>query len=134
MWLFPYQRFTISTHFKFDEAIQRLKDNTNPPPTYRWFKWPLPNSEFERYFYGNIKDNVFKIHRAIIKGRNSFIPYIKCEIIDSDIGAKVLVRMRLHPIVLIFCLWILVVCFFSKSTLGHIVFTYETSALLVSCT
>ncbi len=131
MWLFPYNRFTIITNVKPDEAIQRLSDNVNPPPIYRWFRHPLSNSKSERYFYGNKNGNVFKIHRAIIKGRNSFIPFIKCEIIDSDVGAKVKVRMRIHPLVLIFCLWILIVCFFSKSTFGHIVFTYETPALLV---
>lgn len=131
MWLFPYQRFTITTHLKSDEAIQRLSDNVNPPPIYRWFRHPLSNNEFERYFYGNKNGNVFKIYRAIIKGRNSFIPFIKCEVIDSNVGAKVKVRMRLHPVVLIFCLWILIICWFNKSTFGNIVFTYDKTALFI---
>jgi hypothetical protein len=129
MWLFPYTRFTIITNLKSDEAIQRLSGNVNPPPTYRWFRHPISNSKFKRYFYGNENGNVFKIYRAIVKGRNSFIPFIKCEIKDSDVGAKVLVRMKLHPVVLTFCLWILIICFFSRSTFGHIVFTYETPGL-----
>ena len=44
-------------------------------------------------------------------------------------GTKIIVRMRLHPIVLIFCLWILIVGCFYKSSFGHIVFTYEMTPI-----
>jgi len=131
MWLFPYKRFTIITHVEFDETVQQLTNNINPPPIYRWFRAPLSNNEFDRYFYGTIKGSVFEMHRAITKGRNSFLPLIKCVIIEKDELTHVKVRMRLHPLIIIFCLWVLIIGWFNKSTLGDIVFTYDHTALFV---
>jgi len=132
MWLFPYDRFSIISSLKPADAIRRLTENITRIPPGNYFKnisfWFRRN--FDQYFMGSISGNLFKIYRAI-KGRNSFIPMIKCVISEDAEGSKILVRMRIHPIVLIFCFWILIIGWFYKSHIKNIVFVYNSTPIFI---
>jgi len=129
MWLFPYRRFVITTDLNSDGAIQQITNNINilVPGSLKFLRRA---NDFEKYFFGRIDNNIFKIHRAI-KGRNSVLPFIKGQIISQATGSRIIIRMRLHPVILIFCLWILIIDWFNKSSFQHIVFTYNNTGLFI---
>ena len=128
MWLFPYQMFSVASSLKPNDAILQLTKYISSPPSGKYSQrisfWLLRN--FKQYFIGSVSGDKFKIHRAI-KGTNSFLPMIKGIVSESAEGSKILIRMRIHPIILVFCCWILIVGFYNKSTINHIVFIYEST-------
>ena len=63
------------------------------------------NPDRAKKYTGKIENRAFKIHK-IVKGRNSFIPIIKGEIIDISSTRKIELTMRLHFIVILFLFWI----------------------------
>ena len=62
----------------------------------------------KKTFYGKINNSNFEIS-PVIKGRNSFSPNIKGELI-GDIDSKIILKMRLHFSVIVFllCLTLLI--------------------------
>jgi hypothetical protein len=108
MWLLPYQNFYIVSQLKPDMAMQRLNENINPPPLGNYFKRTFFRNTYGRIFNGSQSSNVFKIIPTT-HGRNSFLPLTRCVVTDYGKGSKINIRLKLHPIIIIFCFWILVV-------------------------
>jgi len=93
------QQFTIETPFCEAVVRQRLLDVVEPRQAMRW-GWNAPAKPYQ----GEVGDRAFQISR-IIGYRNSFLPQIEGRIYPQDIGCKIDIEMKLHPLVLGFMLF-----------------------------
>lgn len=93
------QQFTITTPFCEAVVRQRLLDVVEPRQAMRW-GWNAPAKPYQ----GEVGDRTFQISR-IIGNRNSFLPQIEGRIYPQDIGCKIDIEMKLHPLVLGFMLF-----------------------------
>lgn len=100
MKLLPYDTFEIRTSLTLEEIITALKKEVEPRKWFRWF------SRDQVVFEGDVSRDGFKIGR-IINYRNSFAPIIRGTFKQSPNGTTVLIRMNLHPLVIVFlCIWL----------------------------
>lgn len=99
MKLLPYDKFEIQTSLTLEEVIAALKKHVEPK---RWFRLFWGN---HAVFEGEISQDGFRIMR-IINYRNSFLPVIKGAFKQNQNGINVMIRMGLHPFVIVFmCIW-----------------------------
>ena len=110
MKLLPYNTFEIHTSLSLEEIIAALKKEVEPKKFLRlsWRNYA--------FFEGDVSREGFKITR-IIKYRNSFAPIIRGTFKQSPTGTSVLIRMSLHPFVIVFlCIWlgVFISCFLAQ--------------------
>ena len=90
----PFENITYSTQLDSSECLNRISGI-------------FANNNYESY-EGNIYGKEFIIYRRI-RYRNSFLPRIK-GVIEKDLdGTKIKVKMKLHPLMLTFICFFLVV-------------------------
>jgi hypothetical protein len=101
MWLFPYEQFSIISDLSPKEAQKRLNAGfeKNIFKKISLFKWNK-----------NIPKNTFYFI-PFFKGTNSFVPMIRCFIKAGETTgtSKIYIRLKMHPIVLLFPLWIWII-------------------------
>lgn len=100
MQIFPSYQSTIHTHLSPDEVHQRLSKETSSKP-FRWFF--LKEPEFK--FNGKIEQTAFSIRRNITY-RNSFIPIVRGQIVETQSGTDVKLELRLYLYKFILALYI----------------------------
>lgn len=104
--LVPYQKFVIEVPYSREELIRRLGSEISGRPQDRG-----SSGERTKSFKGEISDEGFQISR-IINYRNSFLPVIEGRFSPQVKGVRVEIKMKLHSVVLIFCIvWL---CFFGR--------------------
>ena len=115
----PLENITYNSKLSPEEIIKVLNQNLEPYQTFRITGFG--QSKKHKLFEGEISNSSFNIRR-IIGYRNSFLPAISGTIEKDREGSKIIVKMRLHNLVLGFMiLWFGGVIFallaFSSSTL-----------------
>ena len=115
MWLIPYERFSITTSSTLPEVKSRLEEtfenrhalpNNLTPAEVR----DILDGNFTYQRYKKTKKPVIATNPPaftyyfipVVKGRNSFIPFIKCHASENSLNTKLSFRFRTHPILLIF--------------------------------
>lgn len=106
----PFKSFSITTQLDPGEVEVALQNDISPG---NGIFSPVP------YFKGYVINGVFVIKPDIVIGRNSFIPEIKGSIFGDLNGSKVVVKMRLFPVVIVFACLIL-----------GFIFTFGATALI----
>lgn len=97
----PYRKFTIDSHLNKTEIISRLANSVSDSRR----NWQSGETR-AKIFEGALSESGFQIKR-IIRYRNSFLPIINGTFETHENGTKVLITMKLHPLVLVFLLvWI----------------------------
>lgn len=94
----PFEKLTFETDLSEDEVKARLLHNVEEKKYFRFGK--KGNKPYEGYLNGNR----FEINR-IITYRNSFLPLIKGQIIENNIGTQIQVKMSLYLFVFIFMIF-----------------------------
>lgn len=89
----PAEDITYKTKLSPEEVAERLKDNTAAPKT--------TFQAATKPYQGAIGERSFAMTK-IVKEKNAFLPLIKGQIKESDEGAVVSVKMRLHSVSFIF--------------------------------
>jgi hypothetical protein len=104
--LLPYQKFTLQSHLRSDEVIQRLNAVIKPPR-----KWSLnPFNKGDGKFQGEVTGSRFQIIRDIAY-RNSFLPMVRGVVTPSAEGSTIKVVIRMNVLVIAFMLlWLGGVC------------------------
>ena len=98
----PFENIIYRTKLDSNEIIFRLRNNIEP---YRMLRLAsLFKNKAHKDYQGDIDGWKFDIIR-IINYRNPFLPRIKGKLVESPNGMTVNLKMRLHPIVLIFLLF-----------------------------
>jgi hypothetical protein len=104
-----FNKFQIETNKKRSENIDTLKEFVCTD------KQPIISFNFDykgKPFCGTITQNKFDI-MPVIEGRNSFVPVLKGEII-GDTSSLIVVKMRLHLLVISFILFLTLVILWSS--------------------
>jgi hypothetical protein len=99
MIVIPYERLTIKSMLRAEEAQRKLEDIIEPRAFMRW--WTV-NKPYE----GKIEGSHFDVNRVILY-RNSFRPVIKGDIRPEMGGCSISISMSPHILVLVFMgLWL----------------------------
>ena len=91
----------FETHLSTDEITARLQREV-APATWRLYE------NRRQLFVGTFADGRFRMMR-LVRGKNSFRPLIEGRLSPSSTGARIDVRLKLHPLVLIVCAFLLIV-------------------------
>lgn len=95
----PFKKLVINSELNENELITRLKDCVEPSR----FSWNnFRNSP--KLYVGRISEKEFAI-RGIIRGRNSFLPYVHGRIGTKENGTQIIITLRLHFVVLVVLLF-----------------------------
>jgi len=98
----PLYRFHIDATVPPQAITERLRCAVSDRLKFReYFEWRKPGGP---PFIGSIRDFSFRIRRDI-RYRNSFLPLIWGHIVPTPMGARVVVTMFMHPLVLAFMLF-----------------------------
>lgn len=95
MKLIPYEKFEINSDLSSVEVVQRIENCTGKKKFF--------NFSHTHEFSGHVNENAFEITKNI-SYRNSFLPVIVGKIKQTDLGTKITITMRLHPVVICFML------------------------------
>jgi hypothetical protein len=95
MLLAPFERLTIETPLRPEEARQRVAEVIEPRRMFRFF------SGNHKPYQGELNDYRFEVTR-IIHYRNSFLPVIKGEIRPGLGGSVIDITMHPHIFVIVF--------------------------------
>ena len=95
---FPWHDFELTTRLTPQEARAALAAHIEPEKLFR-FAWP--NKANDTRFAGRLDETRFSIHR-ILGYRNSFAPASEGVIAPEGRGARITIKMRLHPFVIAF--------------------------------
>ena len=102
-----FNRLEIETALTKNEIIDRLNGLTYTS------KLPFFKSNFtDKIFHGQISSDSFQISQ-VIKGRNSFVPFIQGEILGEGQN-KIVLKMRLHFIVILFIVFLTTLIIWSQ--------------------
>ncbi len=93
--LFSGRRVVMESRLGIDDVTRRLQLAIAPP------EWLRPDRRTEP-FEGTFDNGRFRIMRRV-KGRNSFRPVIDGVLAPSQLGTRVDLQLRLHPVVVAFC-------------------------------
>lgn len=97
----PIENITYKTRLKEEEVLKRLADSIEPEK----IRFGLFDSSATKPYEGQIDGASFRIKR-IIRYRNSFLPRISGTIVKDFDGTTINVKMKLHPLVMVFiCFW-----------------------------
>ena len=105
-----FNKFKIETDKKRSENIDKLREFVCTD------KQPIISFNFDfkgKPFYGTVTETKFDI-MPVIEGRNSFVPVLKGEII-GDNPSLIVVKMRLHLIVIAFIIFLTILVLWSLS-------------------
>ena len=97
--LFPYHQLTIQTRLPLKEAKARLERLVLPKRSFSDRFWGRGSG-----FEGVVTQNGFTLVRQI-NYRNSFRPTLYGRFEDTPTGTRVRVRMVMHPLVIVFCIF-----------------------------
>lgn len=115
----PFENIIYTTPLDIDEVKQRLERILEPKKVFRIKE--LFSRTYQRPYCGTITGNSFRITRRIIYN-NAFQPQIKGEIEKDLYGVRLHVKMRLHPLVLVFMsIWLGITAIICLATLVFIV-------------
>lgn len=95
------RRLTFHSPLTSEDLAARLGREVAPPTLF-------PRSKGPQAFEGTVADGRFRMMRSV-RGRNSFRSLISGTVSPGGRGARVDVRLQLHPAVLIFCALFLLV-------------------------
>jgi len=98
----PLYRFHIDTTVPPQAVTERLRCAVRDSPKFREF-FGRKNPDGPP-FIGSVRDFSFRIRRDI-RYRNSFLPLVWGHIVPTPMGARVVVTMFMHPLVLAFMLF-----------------------------
>ncbi len=93
---FPWHSFEIRTRLTSQQVREALAAHLEEE---KWFRIGWPNQKNDKRFAGRVMDGGFEIHR-ILGYRNSFAPVSTGTISSDGRGARIEVKMRLHPLVI----------------------------------
>ena len=98
----PFENLIYDSYLTERELLHRLSQFIVPKKYFRFNDFENNNKRYEGY----VSANIFEINR-ILNYRNSFMPFIKGEIKDNNGRARINVKMRIHPMVMVFMsLWL----------------------------
>lgn len=103
-----FNKFKIETEKKRSENIDKLREFVCTD------KQPIISLNFDfkgKPFFGTVTESKFDI-MPVIKGRNSFVPVLKGEII-GDNPSIIVVKMRLHFLVITFIILLTILVLWS---------------------
>jgi hypothetical protein len=92
----PYEQMTIETAQPPATVATKMAGHIEPR---RWIR--IPFSQKYETFEGTVGEDGFEINR-IINYRNSFLPQIKGRFESLRPGTRIIITMKLHPLVLAF--------------------------------
>jgi hypothetical protein len=90
-----------------DEITKRLQREVAPATWQRY-------ETRRQLFLGTFADGRFRMMR-LVRGKNSFRPLIEGHLSPASTGVRIDVRLKLHPVVLIFCSALFLVGVFTAS-------------------
>lgn len=94
MLFFPYKKLTLRSELKGELLNEVLNENVEPYSGFRFDNY----SKSSKLFVGKVSKQSFDI-RPIFKGRDSFIPFIHGEIVNSVNGTIINIKFRLNNFV-----------------------------------
>ncbi|WP_040278561.1 hypothetical protein [Psychroserpens damuponensis] len=104
MKLIPSETIEIKSSLSIDQIRELLAHNIEPKMKFKF-------SKNHKIFEGFIEQDTFEIQR-IIRGRNSFKPYIKGDIKSHNNGTLLSASLKMNHFVITFILiWLGMVCF-----------------------
>ena len=116
----PFYRFHVDVNAPPQIVAERLRSIVRGKLSFRESlrrMWPF-GIPVTAPFIGSVSDESFKIHRDI-RYRNSFLPIIWGEIMLNGAGARVFVKMFIHPLVALFMIfWLSMVALGAATTRG----------------
>lgn len=89
------RRLVFQSPLTREDLVTRLEQQVVPPRLFSSEKGP-------QRFEGTVADGRFRMMRSV-RGRNSFRPVIAGAVTSSTTGARVDVRLQLHPIAVGLC-------------------------------
>lgn len=89
------RRLVFDSPLTPDQATERLRQQVTPPA------WKLVEDR-PQLFEGTFENGRFQMVR-LVRGRNSFRPVIEGTLQPGNRGTRIDVRMKLHPLVVVFC-------------------------------
>jgi hypothetical protein len=95
--LLLFRKITIVSNLRENEIIERLSEIVDSKK--RSFNFSYPDQT--KKYTGKIESRRFRIYK-ITNGRNSFLPIIKGEIINNISKRSIVLKMRLHLLVILF--------------------------------
>lgn len=101
--LYPGRRLVIDSPLSVEEVTQRLGREVAPRAMELRFREPR-----QQRFEGTFADGQFSFVR-LVRGRNSFRPWMKGRLTRGPAGTRVDVHLQLHPLVLVLGLFFAVV-------------------------
>src|SRR5215468_2447219 len=90
----PYRRFTVTSPLDPDALSRRVGAVTEDG--YRWFRRPPPDIRF----VGKVTDKELRLV-PVIRGRNTYLPWVNATLTPADTGTTLDVRMTLHPVAIV---------------------------------
>lgn len=105
MHILPQDKFILLSPEQPVELLDRLRDYLSKPPVFE-FKMGSLSPEPTKPFYGKIQDQTFRVWRNI-RYRNSFQPIVNGNFDFHPMGTQIILIMKMHPAVRIFCyIWL----------------------------
>ena len=95
------RRLVFQSRLTRDDLMTRLERQVAPP-------WLFARDKGAHLFDGSVADGRFQMMRSE-RGRNSFRPVISGAVTSGAHGARVDVRLQLHPVVMGICAFVLLV-------------------------
>ena len=95
------RRLVFVSSLTREDLVTRLEQQVAPPRLFSTEKGPQP-------FEGTVAEGRFQMMRSV-RGRNSFRPVISGAVTSSGHGARVDVRLQLHPLVMGICAFVLLI-------------------------
>ncbi len=99
----PFENITYQTKLSSEEIVFRIDRSLRPPMgiTDMFNVRKLLDERNARPYEGSVNSQFFSISR-VISYKNSFLPRVKGSIVKDLNGTKINVKMRLHPLVMVF--------------------------------
>jgi len=107
MWVLPVESFIIRSDSDRETVIKQIVENINSPIKFS-LKHIFKRPDREKYFDGSYDGKRFSLIQALKQGQNSFRPIIKFKVNSDGKESKVSIVMYIHPVVILFLLWILI--------------------------
>lgn len=131
MKFFPYEKIIYDTGLELKEVQYRLDQVIEPNKSVKEKRGLINKTDY--LFKGHLYQKSFDVVN-IIRYRNSFLPQINGQMIENNGSTKVIVKMSLHIVVVLFLInWFLILLLFSFDNIVIAItnMSFETEELII---
>ncbi len=104
--ILPFEKYILRTSLSKEEVLKKIADNIQQEQK---LKISFLGEDFSKPYSGKIIDNTFSMSRNI-NYRNSFLPFIKGSILNSNGKTEINIIMRpILPVLIFISIWMSIV-------------------------